>query len=189
MALLKVREHSLYHPTTPANSSLVFGTVCFAPPGACALTQRTPPLCCQLQLPLSAELGVVTTLPASPGHTHPPMRGTGGGQDGFSRILCSCKGSKPYVTGKSADTSPLRQMWKQPVEAFLCEDAAGTGAALASCPHYTSCTAQLGTPLAGGDWHTLAREGGRAQQRGPKSSMERGEKWTIAPPPQHCTSS
>lgn len=163
--------------------------LCFTPLEARAPTWRMPPLCCWLQLLHSAERAVVTTSQASPGHTHPPVGGTGGGRDRVPRLSRSCKGSKPHATGKSADTSPLQQMWKQPVEAFLCEDAAGTGAALASCPRHASCTAQLGTPLVRGDRHALAREGGRAWQRGPKSSTERAEKWTTAPPPQHCTSS
>lgn len=77
-------------------------------------------------VPTLSRAGDSHPLVSIPRHAHPPTGGTGGGQDRAPWLWCSCKGSTPHATGDPADTSPLQQMWEQPVEIFLCEGAAGT---------------------------------------------------------------
>lgn len=185
MVLLKEREHSpfpFYY--TSQLLSHFRHNLCFTPLEAHVPTWRMSPLCCQLQ-PCTWR-----SWRSSPPCKHPS--GTLILPYGVRRedgtvlwLPRSCKGSEPHAMVNrqtrrlSADVETARRD-------FPVQGCSWYRGALASCPHHASCRAQLGLLRPGAPARTGT--GGRAQQRGPKSSRERAEKWT-APLPQHCSSS
>lgn len=153
-----------YQPPAPPSLSLGFGTTCVSPFQRHMPPPEERPLCAAAPALSSPHL---TSTPRARSSFHGGHKV--GGRGRVPLPSPRCEGSEPHAAGGSADTLPLRQMWKQPVGTFLCEGAAGTG----GCPRLLPPPRQLCGPAGHSSCHGgLARAG----TGGGSGTARRGQK-------------